>query len=805
MTEPQKTKLPLLAKRKRLERLPGQPENEELGYVWDAVRVPRGGNAYAVRFVGGGRIEVLGYIDAKGHAYRASSFLSSAPAEDPDLKVVRYSDEDAGFVEARAQDGAYVRVAEYEGSPRGPFTLVSPACPIPLEGPLDYRAFMTALFLTFCHLRPEAVLERAVQKVPVELFDGFDRTPLPDALDALMYRIDQAQTERPLTGIELYARRLLQEAGSSKIRSIALAHELRLAHLESSGAFFINFESSGMTSDDVACVLAVESAMNRLLSLLDGLGAGLSPLTGSPTEPECSERDLTAYARVTADITGIAARLEAPNPWAKPGSVACKPGGEWDVRTRFASFAESLRLLTRLEYRFSLNVETGFMLVTFTCPDEAQMPHSAYDAHTGSWRQVGAEERRDLAQEYARRIALVMAAGAFSSGLTVTRVGVEADASNGTGCAFALEFTRVGFYSVYAPAAERLAAFGLDRSASVEVIGNALRIVPDEYGRVLPGVHVSPGDFGRFDRSVAPRDDPRSLPPELRDMLHADTAAELEVFEADDDPAMRRYRQIDAERADDPQKADADLRGLMSELEASCALAELGSEGPVQSQYCDSYVGRVLLPLLDDTPQVRTHRVPDALYRAQYEVTVACGRAGDFDQALIEARKLLDMASSAMQPYFVLINVLAQLDRHDELVEVAKRALSLSRDGTATAYLFYRTAFAYWGLGKRDVALACYRLVPPGEYVSQSALQESDQLMHEMGVSERPGLEAAMTVARGAGLPIPVTQEVSQRIADAAVLLTDYGFFHVAARCLRTMAHLTSSDELGCVLRSLDR
>ena len=39
---------------------------------------------------------------------------------------------------------------------------------------------------------------------------------------------------------------------------------------------------------------------------------------------------------------------------------------------------------------------------------------------------------------------------------------------------------------------------------------------------------------------VRPRDDHRSLPPALRDLLLADTADELEVMEMDDDPYVAR-------------------------------------------------------------------------------------------------------------------------------------------------------------------------------------------------------------------------------------------------------------------------
>ena len=41
-----------------------------------------------------------------------------------------------------------------------------------------------------------------------------------------------------------------------------------------------------------------------------------------------------------------------------------------------------------------------------------------------------------------------------------------------------------------------------------------------------------------------PRDDHRTLPPELRDLLLADTADELEVMEEDDDPYVARVVEL---------------------------------------------------------------------------------------------------------------------------------------------------------------------------------------------------------------------------------------------------------------------
>lgn len=67
--------------------------------------------------------------------------------------------------------------------------------------------------------------------------------------------------------------------------------------------------------------------------------------------------------------------LSSDNPWAKPGTVACQPGGEWDVRTRFARIVEALNVVTRLDYTYRVNVAEGITRVQFGHSVVDAMPH----------------------------------------------------------------------------------------------------------------------------------------------------------------------------------------------------------------------------------------------------------------------------------------------------------------------------------------------------------------------------------------------------------------------------------------------
>ena len=102
----------------------------------------------------------------------------------------------------------------------------------------------------------------------------------------------------------------------------------------------------------------------------------------------------------------------------------------------------------------------------------------------------------------------------------------------------------------------------------------------------------------------------------------------------------------------------------------------------------------MVLPVMEEDRSVRILRAPDALYFAQHEICSYYAEQEDFERALPEVRRLYDLARSSMQSHFALINVLARLERFDEIIEVARHGLRIASDRSAIGYLFYRLAFA---------------------------------------------------------------------------------------------------------------
>lgn len=618
-------------------------------------------------------------------------------------------------------------------------------------------------------------------KVSSDLFLGFGSVPLPDAIEAFRFRV--GEQENP-TGFERYAARVFGEINLDRLRTVADEREISLAHIARMDAFYINFSRAGMSPEDIQLVYQVETVLNRLTGVMKEVG------DSSPTEEACSLADIRAFQSVTESVARLIEHAGETNPWQRPGSIRCQPGGEWDARTRLGFMCEGLSTITRLDYSFRCDTVTGDIAMAFETPGELSMPHSAFDEDLGTWRDVNGEERFALASEHASRIALVLGAAAFSAGMRIRRCSVTAKRGDREEALFCLAFERGQFLTTFIPLAKSL----LHSPLASGRCGRALRAFE---GR--PVIDSSLPDA----RWRKPCEDDRPLPDALRSLLLADSACELEVMEPDDSPAMRRFNSLRVPIAMNAPDAGSRLKALVGDLEAECALVELQSDCPLDSQFCENYLSRLILPLLAERSDIRINRASDALYFAQYELSNWYLRSGRYDLALDEARHLLDMATSSSQAHYNLINILARMERFQDLIEVCRHGLRLAYDRSTAAYYYYRMAFAYWALGNRELAFACYALIPAGEQVSHVAQVEMGTLLSEMERRDRPSPEEAAATVRGAGISLAPSDEVSNRIADLAVLLTDQGFFALAQVCINYMWNAMGSDELGAVARSL--
>lgn len=812
MAERPTYKLRFLDPKKRFPAMPEQPAGRSYGVVWKLFGEDPHESCYVVEFVGKSHVSLLGYVSVSGEVYKVDRPVNEVSLpDDPDMQLILdESDSSIGEIVVRGTDGTMRSRARVIGSPEGTMREQSDRETWNSTRSLRYGEFMASMFLRYVIFVDsensvsstaegdglDEGMKNAVDKIklvklpePVEVLLGFDSTPLPDAIETLLYRIDH--TDNP-SGIERYAAALMGEVNLSSLRTIAAKTEMSLARIDRSRLFYLNFDRSLLDQDEIDTLLAVECRLNRLSGILERIGAGLGPVASSPSFEGCSLFDLWHISKTTNDVPCLLETLSNDNPWAKPGTVACQPGGEWDVRTRFARIVEALNVVTRLDYTYRANVAEGIMLVRFGRTVVDAMPQREYDAQDDAWREVDEPKRATWATEHDARIALTLAAACFASGTRITRCYVQIAAPDGEQGERVVEtysFGRAAYLADCVSVAKDLESMDMDDMPCKRLLEAYEADAPD---MIEPaGVHARP------------RDDHRSLPPALRDLLLADTADELEVMEEDNDPYVARVVELREQSKVDRAGAFEGFSRLVEELEAKCTVAELLATGPVQTQFCDNQLVRMVLPVMEEDRSVRILRAPDALYFAQHEICSFYVEQEDFERALPEVRRLYDLARSSMQSHFALINVLARLERYDEIIEVARHGLRIASDRPSIGYLFYRLAFAYWNCDQLELALACYRLVPRGEESGGSAREEMQGLMNEMGVIKPPTFEEAVETIRKAGLELPPVPAVTNQLADAAVQLVDNGFFFLARGCIYQMWRTMGNDELGSLNRSL--
>ena len=396
-------------------------------------------------------MSLLVYVSVSGEVYKVDRPVNEVSLpDDPDMQLILdESDSNIGEIAVRGTDGTMRSRARVIGSPEGTMREQSDRETWNSTRSLRYGEFMASMFLRYVIFADsenavatkadgdglDEGMKNAVDKIklvklpePVEVLLGFDSTPLPDAIETLLYRIDH--TDNP-SGIERYAAALMGEVNLSRLRTIAAKTEMSLARIDRSRLFYLNFDRSLLDQDEIDTLLVVECRLNRLSGILERIGAGLGPVASSPSFEGCSLFDLWHISKTTNDVPRLLETLSNDNPWAKPGTVACQPGGEWDVRTRFARIVEALNVVTRLDYTYRANVAEGIMLVRFGRTVVDAMPQREYDAQDDAWREVDEPKRATWATEHDARIALTLAAACFASGTRITRCYVQIAAPDG--------------------------------------------------------------------------------------------------------------------------------------------------------------------------------------------------------------------------------------------------------------------------------------------------------------------------------------------------------------------------------------
>lgn len=811
-------KLPLLGKSMKLSPLPGQDPHREYGVVWDACRQPGDGWGYVFEFSDKRRGRILAWMTANGSVYACNGPLACLPEGEPDVLASRLpDDENAGRVEARTGRGLSLRLASrYRRAPRsGTFMFEQPTRDVGLYSgrELDLRTFLAVAFLAFAYL-PQESGAAALPGRMADVMEDLMKAPLPDALDTLVHRVRSAQPGA-VSGFELYAARLLEEAGAAKVRPLAARTAVEAGRLSSTRLAWLRFDGSALDAEERQTVLAVESALNRLFFVQEAAEAlgGAGALHAGLDEGFCSQQDWRCIVGIASGAADLARGSERENPLCELHGARGARGGEWDVRTRFAHACESMRLPYRMEYRFDADAAGGTVAVECSVPLPEAFPSARWDAARGAWEDVRVL-RGWAASAYAMRLSALLAAAAFGAGVGIARafVAVRPGGLDGP-VGMSLRFDRIAFVSDVLPLVAQ-GALDDERIACDPAAVLALLNPADRSAAFLDNGFfgaVQPLDTGLANRRPPVWEDDRALPGSLAELLRADRVRELDVLH-DEDADLTSRVSVAMEDAESSPLASIvlleEIAVQADERERARRPEEAADDGSLDEPvplYCANPSARMLVGLFEADARTRYRKASDAAFAAQSSLSRLYAQVGDVPRALEVAEACRSLAPTSLPGYLDAVSVLMDEGRFAEAEDLLRRALRIVFDRRDCTYLRYRLAYALWRQGRLDLALACYISVSAdgGDMAGHAEIEMAD-LMEQMGMREHPSNDAAAATLHENGILRTPSSEAMSLLARAALGLADAGILRASAFPAYAVAHLANDDVLIVAARSLE-
>lgn len=367
----------------------------------------------------------------------------------------------------------------------------------------------------------------------------FTATPLPDAIDGLLFRVSMADPTDPTSssGFDAYAARLLSEAEAPSLRAIAVEHPVELRRLNTTGLFWSIFDDSTISAGNRGTILRVESVLDRLALISKILeGDEGTAYVSATTEGACSELDWQVLRSIANDANEYLTAADRDNKLNAQYGTTGTRGGNWDLSTRLAAACEAMVLPFRLEYRFACDAATGTIVTDVSLPTPDVFPKSRFNGATGQWVDCTAQ-RPAAAAAYALRLAALIAAAAFGTSVGITRVVVNGREGSIAGpTVLSLEFGRIPFtmgamakirsgeFSAPATECDPAALFDMLRltqfAADIDDGGNLQPVEPVTVELSVPFTPVA--------------EDTRPVPEDLRGVLHADIVSDLDVMSEQD-------------------------------------------------------------------------------------------------------------------------------------------------------------------------------------------------------------------------------------------------------------------------------
>ncbi|MDE5641190.1 MAG: hypothetical protein K2I40_05725, partial [Bifidobacterium castoris] len=797
----------------RLPTLPGQPQGRRYA-VTTALPQPEQGLGYVVEEVDGG-VRVLAWIRDDMKVFTTDDVLDddSAGALRADRADVHFDKWDAddddytGPMRVRSifEPGHGVSFGEYRRQDDD-VTILAAALDLgPLTSGAHPRAVVLAAgWLLAYHVpmlagrRPGSGLGR--------IFDEFmrvTREPVADAVDAIVWKgAVNAATAAPT---DRFAARELIEAGAAALRPVSARESVRFIIVEDTNLFWAVFNGDMPTADRHA-VLAIESALNRLGAVRrvadarDNENGFVTTLDEAGCYDAVRRRDhvWSQHIEHVLDYTDV------NNRFARINDAAAAPGGMWDTLTRFITIGESLILPHRFEYRADVNTDTGEMAIVFSAPDETQFQSSDWrDGHVVDVRAMRAAH----AATYALELAGLLAQIAFTAGPSVNAVtvtGYRGSLYKTEDPVLSLSFDRARFTTNVLPRYRDGvfddAALDDDPARVLPMLEPTAFALAFNARRGLDVITPLPVPQSLLANRTPLWTDTRPLPPRLCSLLRADRAQDLDILH--DDASIKGSEVMDLRQGNEK---DTPI-GTSIELESVIMQIEMSEQAPANQRplYCENPTQRLLVSLVDDGPDTRYWKAPDALYNARVGLTHIYRDDGDHQAAVAQAQAMERIAPTCASAYFEEAVVHADSEDYEAAARVLKSALTIAVDRDDVDFVYYRLAYALWNTGDRESAAACYamRTLDSASY-APSARREVAQLLAQLGWDKLPDHDQAVARLREVDIPVAPQVRALDVLAEAAMGLVDAGFPCAADAAAGILANSVEGDVLRLLRQCL--
>ncbi len=634
--------------------------------------------------------------------------------------------------------------------------------------------------------------------------DSFFEQSLPDACEAIIYRCELAnQNNSYLSAFERYAARLLCRARASELRRVCSRHDVGVGRLGGTGLCWLSFDPDVLSSDECKVLLGVESSINRLIMLArDSTSAeDIAVLSSNHGEADLMRLDWDLFSKFSTEIDAFSAAMQAENPLQSVFRVTTPKGGEWDTRTRFARYMESIAAPFRLSYQFDTEVERGLFEIHINTLTPSIFPARREGQVLREWTN-GSPEGHRLSMAYTLRLCAFVAGAAFFSNVAITDVVVTAHRRLLKGGAVAsLHFERMPFLLNAMPAmkmgdlSSKEAVFNPLTTARLISPSNSVFAFDDE-GRAK---YIEPLQIDFSTRRIPTWQDDRPIPDSLRTLLHADKVSDLDITHLEDAELGERVRSAALDMDEYPIAALAEFEEVLSHEEA---------QTQEHSLFCVDEGARVLMGLRDRSA-TRFQKYPDAFFVALKKAASINENLGDLEAAVAYSRHELELAPSSVVAYTDLATAYIEAGQFNEAVRLLKIGLCYATEPNSIQYLYYRLAYALYKAGLIQSSLATYaHVIELNGQFKDKAISEMKQIITALKIENRKDIEIpnaarAREIMAADSIPLAPTNEVMNAISEALIGLVEAGIFNFSASLCWILSQYIDRDILAAVSSSI--